>query len=246
MSTRIHFLASGSDGNSVVVEFNRTRVMVDCGLPERPMRKLMSAAGMAPEVISSLLITHEHGDHSSGGTWLHNKCGVTCYASQLTATKLSYRCQAFKPGDAFRIAGNVRVVSFSVPHDAVEPVGYTLECNGEKVGVLADCGHVTREMVERLRGCHVLVVEANHDERMESQSGRHPELVKRILGPKGHLSNRATAELVNAVQWEGLQHVVLAHLSSECNSPELARAAVRPKCGKATVSIANEIEWVEL
>jgi phosphoribosyl 1,2-cyclic phosphodiesterase len=133
--------------------------------------------------------------------------------------------QAFEPGVRFEACG-VAVDPFAVPHDAVDPVGFVLEGEGVRVGIVTDLGHVTALVIERLRGCHVLVVEANHDDDMLVRGPYPWALKQRIGGRFGHLSNAEAAVLLAATVEDDCQAVVLAHLSESNNTATLARAAV--------------------
>jgi phosphoribosyl 1,2-cyclic phosphodiesterase len=141
-------------------------------------------------------------------------------------TGLRLACRLFETGAAFSV-GDVEVESFSVPHDAQDPVGFLVRTSSGNVGVLTDLGHVTRLALERMRPANVLLVEANHDVRLLQEDTRRPWATKqRILSRHGHLSNEAAAAMVESLAGENLKHVFLGHLSRDCNRPELAHAAV--------------------
>jgi phosphoribosyl 1,2-cyclic phosphodiesterase len=148
----------------------------------------------------------------------------------------------FSSGSAFALE-SIEVLPFSVPHDAADPVGFVLRSNGTGFAVLTDLGCATRQVVESVRGVHALLIETNHDESLLQNDARRPWSVKqRILSRHGHLSNSAAAEVVAEVATDALRHVLLAHLSRDCNSPELAvhavgsrlrgRPAVRIQCAR--------------
>jgi len=136
------------------------------------------------------------------------------------------RWTVFQTGSPFEL-GDFRVEPFSVPHDALDPVGFIFTSGGVKVGVVTDMGMATTLIRERLRHCRILVVEANHDEHLLKQSGRPWSLIQRILGRQGHLSNEALAAMLVEIAHPGMTDVLLAHLSRECNEPALAEREVR-------------------
>ena len=131
--------------------------------------------------------------------------------------------------------------SFSVPHDAVEPLGFVMSCRAARLGVLSDIGHVTHVVRERLRGVHTLFIESNYDEKLLETDTRRPWATKqRISSRHGHLSNRQTAELVGEIAHAGLARVILGHLSKDCNDPDLAARCVREAlhgCGRPETEV---------
>jgi len=123
--------------------------------------------------------------------------------------------------------GPLQVESFPVPHDAAQPLGFVLQGEGLRVGIATDLGHATTLVIERLRGCDVLMIESNHDDRM-LRDGPYPwQLKQRVSGRLGHLSNREAAGLLDLTGDDGCRAVVLAHLSGKNNTPDLARRAAR-------------------
>jgi phosphoribosyl 1,2-cyclic phosphodiesterase len=131
-------------------------------------------------------------------------------------------CRQFTTGATFEI-GDIRMEPFSVPHDAYEPVGFVVASGDRRIGVATDLGIVTNLLREKLRSCEVVVIEANHDVAMLHEAPRPWSLKQRILSNQGHLSNRAAAEMIAEIAGEGLKHLFLAHLSSDCNTPSHAR-----------------------
>ena len=229
MAVRILPLGSSSSGNSTLLEFGRTRLLVDAGLSSRELTRRVEAAGVAPDSLSCILLTHEHHDHSRGTERfsVRHRVPVVCAPEALEAMNLSpvhlASWDPISPGHPFEIDG-VRVDPFPIPHDAVAPLGFVLEGEGVRVGIALDLGHATTLVVERLRGCHVLFVESNHDDLM-LQAGPYPwQLKQRIGGRMGHLSNADAAALLARVADDECRAVVLAHLSERNNTPALARS----------------------
>lgn len=242
---RIASLSSSSTcGNAYVVWDDLCRpILIDCGVPIRRLVASLRELGMEPEDVAGLFITHEHSDHIKAMclvTPLAQKHSIPVYAS-LGFWKW-YSCYAGRvdrdlvrpicAGERVQVSGAV-VRAFLKPHDAVEPMGFVVECGGEAAGFAMDLGHVTDEIESCLTGLDHLVFESNHDVDMEKRSGRPWPLIQRVLGDAGHLSNDQAAEALVRIVTPRTRQVVLAHLSTECNTPELARAAVSKRLEKA-------------
>ena len=227
---RVVPLGSGSTGNATLVSFGARRLLVDAGLSARDLALRLDAIGVPPASLDAILLTHEHHDHARGLERFAFKHRVPVFTTPeaLAALDLSPRLvgdwHAFEPGGAFSV-GEVRVEPFSVPHDAENPVAFVLTGDGVRVGIATDMGHVTTLAIERLKGCHVLLVEANHDDDMLVRGPYPWALKQRIGGRLGHLSNIEAAALLTAVADDACRAVILAHLSERNNTPALARRA---------------------
>jgi len=229
-------LGSGSAGNCALVQTGQCRLLVDGGLSARQMVARLATAGIAPETLDGILITHEHGDHVGGLGVFCKKFDVPLYCNPLTAESMRAGAghhakdwRLFATGNDFSIK-DITVQTFPVPHDAVDPVGFVLHSGGTSLGFLTDLGHATKLVYERVRHVHTLVIETNHDEKMLQNDTRRPWAVKqRIMSRHGHLSNAAAANVVAELLGNGLERVILGHLSRDCNTPEVALATVRSK-----------------
>ncbi len=242
-------LASGSSANAVLVRSNQCSVLVDAGMSARRLVGALAECGVEPASLAAILLTHEHGDHTRGLKGLVSKFDIPVFANPLTTDHLKRagvlaRWNLFASGSGF-VLGDLEVRAFSVPHDAADPVGFVLRADGIGFAVLTDLGYVTRQVVESVRGVHGVLIEANHDEALLQSDTKRPWSVKqRILSRHGHLSNAAAAELVAGMATDALRHVLLAHLSRDCNSPELAVDAIGSRlracgCGTAHVRCAR-------
>lgn len=227
----VSVLASGSSGNSVLVRTGAAAVLIDVGLSARRIIALLGGCGLTADGLAGILLTHEHGDHTRGLKVLASKCAVPVFTTALTADSLrrsgvNAAWNLFASGSPFAL-GPFEVLPFSVPHDAADPVGFVVRCGGRGFAVLTDLGYATRQVVECVRGVNALLIETNHDEELLQKDSKRPWSVKqRILSRHGHLSNAAAAEVVAQVASEDLRHVILGHLSRDCNNAELARTAV--------------------
>ena len=220
-------LGSGSSGNALLVSTPDTRILIDCGLSVRQLRLRAAALGEAIENIDAVFVTHEHGDHCLGLGTLARQCGVPVFMTPGTLANLPKKVGVlptvtpFEAGESVEI-GAVRVGSFSVTHDAADPVGYCIESNGTKLGIACDLGLVTNLVRLQLEGSHALILESNHCPRMLQNSSYPPAIQQRIAGNMGHLSNQNACSLLSSILHDRLQLVVLVHISEQNNSPELA------------------------
>jgi len=234
---RLIVLASGSSGNCALIESGGRAVLLDAGVSARETLRRIAATGAEDARIEAILLTHEHADHVRGARVLARRLGVpvmgTAGTLQAAASALADVPELITVAsrDQFQMAG-MRIGSFATAHDASESCGYVFESRrGHRVGVATDTGTVTPEITEALSGCHVIGMEANHDESMLASGPYPPFLKRRIAGDRGHLSNDAAASALDALAWKGLSHVFALHLSEQNNTPERARAALSGMLG---------------
>jgi phosphoribosyl 1,2-cyclic phosphodiesterase len=227
LSVRVCVLGSGSRGNSTLVVTEKTRLLVDAGFSKKETYARLSAIGETATDCAALIISHEHSDHINGlkGLALDLKAPIYISAETRAAIQWDARITAFESisaGQKF-IVGDIEVTPFSIPHDAADPIAFTLESQGIKVGVVTDLGYVPELVKQHLLGCHCLIFESNHDTEM-LKVGPYPWYVKqRVMSRHGHLSNRNTAEFLTEDFDGAAQVLVLAHLSENNNHPEIAR-----------------------
>jgi phosphoribosyl 1,2-cyclic phosphodiesterase len=239
---RLTILGSGSSGNCAYIETETTRVLVDAGFSCGQIRKRLATIGKAIENLDAILVTHEHVDHINGLAVITNKLQTPVYCNRYTReeieTQLKTRlnCRLFVTGASFDI-GDIHVETFSIPHDAQDPVGFMLRAPEASIGFLTDLGHTTRLVLERVKGANALVLESNHDVKLLQDCPHRPwSLKQRILGRHGHLSNEAACDAAEAVMSSELRHLYLGHLSRECNRPELARSVMQARLQKMGAS----------
>ncbi len=239
MPCSVTILGSGSGGNCAYIETAETRLLVDAGFSARQIRQRLAGIGRTPENLTAILVTHEHGDHVQGLPLIAQRLGIPVYANRLTLDALAFQQDirfaghVFETGASFEI-GDVRVDTFSIPHDAQDPVGFLLRTELGNIGFLTDLGHATRLVMERVRSANVLLLEANHDVKLLQDDVRRPwSLKQRILSRHGHLSNDAAAETIEQIVSENLRHLYLGHLSRDCNRPELAQQTVGARLQRA-------------
>ncbi len=226
-------LGSGSAGNSALVRSGATTLLIDAGLSAKQLTVRMQEVGVDPDKLDGIVLTHEHGDHTRGIDVLCRKRKLAVYCNIRTREVLRQKVESevswrlFESGDAFSV-GDIRVQSFYIPHDAVEPMGFVFANGAGRLGLLSDIGHVTTLVKDHLAGVETLFVEANYDDLLLQNDTKRPWSTKqRISSRHGHLSNAQAAELVAEVTNGELHRVVLGHLSRDCNAPDVAIGAVR-------------------
>ncbi|MBS4166230.1 putative metallo-hydrolase YycJ [Neochlamydia sp. AcF65] len=236
MSQMIGFcpLASGSKGNCVYLGTPQLKLLIDAGLSARATKEKLAEIGVDFRELDAILITHEHSDHIQGLKVLALKMGIPVFANHETAKGIVeqlHECPKFKifsTGESFEF-GDLEIHPFNIQHDTLDPVAFTLKLDGLKLGFCTDLGFVSTLVLHQLQACDYLYVEANHQPSMVHASSRPMVYKQRVLSRNGHLSNEACAELLSKVAHPNLKHVYLAHLSSECNTPETALGVVKDK-----------------
>jgi phosphoribosyl 1,2-cyclic phosphodiesterase len=244
-------LASGSSGNAALVASGRTRILLDAGLSARELARRLATIGETIGSIDAILVTHEHSDHVAGLPVLarHKDCRAVIWMSRLTAPTIDWgehapeRLECFQAGAAFQV-GDIAVESFSVPHDATDPVGFCFEAEGVRIGVATDLGYVPESVRFHLRRTDLLLLESNHDLDM-LKVGPYPWSVKqRVMSRVGHLSNLGMSQFLADGLDRSTAHLVLGHLSERNNHPEIVRMtaneALAARCLETRIDIAAQ------
>lgn len=227
---KVTVLGSGSEGNATLVEDNGVAFLIDAGFSGKDLETRLEMVGVPASSLAGIIITHDHGDHTRGMGVLARRFGVTLYLTEKTHVACTALLngkepvQHYQSSQPFRI-GPFEIQPFLTVHDAADPVAIAVRHveNGSRLGIATDLGRPTAAVRAALRGCNVLVLEANHDEAM-LWNGPYPWSVKqRIASSHGHLSNRASADLARELHHPALTNIILAHLSVHCNTGSLAR-----------------------
>jgi phosphoribosyl 1,2-cyclic phosphodiesterase len=225
----VSVLASSSAGNCTLVSTERTRLLVDAGLSRKETFERLNALGVDPETITAVLITHEHNDHINGLPVIAKKLDCPVYLSRLTAPAVPWgeytpKLEMFQAGAQFTI-GDIDVVSFTIPHDAADPVGYSFRAEGIKISIATDLGYLPGSVRFHLRGSDVLLLESNHDLEM-LKVGPYPWAIKqRVMGRMGHLSNDAASAFIREELDTRTSTLILGHISEHNNHPALVEQA---------------------
>ncbi|MGL4667009.1 MAG: MBL fold metallo-hydrolase [Saezia sp.] len=230
MAMRFKSLGSGSTGNALVVEKRAqdgrmTRVLIDCGFSQKELVLRLAQAGLMPEDISAIFITHEHTDHIGCAPGFAKRWNIPLWMSEGTALTIKggydiVNTHFANDGRAFDV-GCLRLTPFTVPHDAREPLQIKIDDGRKKLGIVTDLGTVTDYVLKNIYRCDALVLESNHDPKMLLNSNYPASVKKRVASDYGHLSNEMAVDLLREVKHESLQHVVLAHLSQQNNLREI-------------------------
>jgi phosphoribosyl 1,2-cyclic phosphodiesterase len=247
-------LASGSSGNAALLATENTRILVDAGLSMRELGKRLAAAGEDPErtfeSLDAILITHEHSDHVAGLPVLarSKKIHAAIYITHLTAPTIDWgesqpRLETFQSGAGFEI-GDIAVQSFTIPHDAKDPVGYAFETHGVRIAIATDLGYIPDSVKYHLRRTDLLLLEANHDLDM-LKVGPYPWSVKqRVMSRVGHLSNLVMSNYLAQDLDADTSQLVLGHLSEQNNHPAIvsmmAAQALEGRGLRTRFSIASQ------
>ena len=225
-SLRICSLGSGSGGNSTFVRSERTRVLVDAGFSFREITKRLNAIGEDPAQLDAVLVSHEHSDHVKGLTQIAKRVGCPIYLTERTGETLDWgkvepHIEMFRAGQTIAIA-DLEIDSFTIPHDAVDPVAFAVRYQGLKASLVTDLGYVTESVKHKIRGSDFLLLESNHDLEM-LKVGPYPWFVKqRVMSRVGHLSNLAVSGFLTQEFERSCRWLVLGHLSESNNHPATA------------------------
>lgn len=220
-------LASGSSGNAALVATERTRILIDAGLSVKELTRRLALAGEEPARLSAVLVTHEHSDHVAGLARLVRRYPIPVYTTHRTAPTLDWgdkppAVETFQAGARLSV-GDFDIHSFTIPHDAADPVGFCFHAEGIKIGIATDLGYITESIKVHLRGTHALLLESNHDLDM-LKVGPYPWSVKqRVMSRVGHLSNAGMSDYLLGDWAPAAPNLVLGHLSEHNNHPEIVR-----------------------
>lgn len=256
---RLTPLASGSSGNSFLLQCKGSAILIDAGLSGKQMIGRLEQAGADPGGLNGILVSHAHSDHVKGVGVLSRKfklpvlanCGTWRVAERIVGKV--HRLELFETGKIFEFAG-YRIHPFSVPHDCEDPVGFRISVGTARLGIATDLGTATGLVANLLSSVQTVVLESNHDPDM-LRDGPYPwELKQRVRGRLGHLSNGESAQLLQRIVSDELQAVVLAHVSQTNNRTELALQSARSsleefltQAGRLFCAVQDEVgpavEW---
>ncbi len=226
-------LYSGSSGNSLYVESNKTKLLVDCGESAKKIVNSLADIDVDIEKIDAILVTHEHIDHVKSLGTLSKKYNIPIYTNIETLNAMPEQVNKIKTENInifdfskdFEI-GDFQIHPFSIPHDAANPCAFNIFYNNKKMSIATDIGHITPEIIKNLEKSSFMLLESNYDPNILKCSPYPYHLKERISGPLGHLSNNVAGQTVSHLIDSGLTNVMLGHLSRENNFPELAYKTV--------------------
>lgn len=236
-------LSSGSSGNSIFLGTKKTRLLFDVGISFKKLREKLAEIDVEIDTIDAVVISHEHADHIKALEMITKKLNIPVLCNSDTAKAICQtqeirpKFKIFSTGESFHF-GEVEIHPFSIQHDTLDPVAFVVNLDDIRIGICTDLGFVTKLVSHHLKDCDYLFLEANHEEEMVHSCARPMVYKQRVLSRQGHLSNRACAELIEQVHNPKLKRVYLAHLSSECNTPEVALRTV----GSHLLKVKKEVE----
>ncbi len=231
---RICPLSSGSSGNCILVQAGRATVLIDCGITGKAAQTELARAGVDPQSIDAIIVTHEHIDHISGVGIMCRRFNIPVYATLGTWQAMIDNLGKINPLLIRYIAAEVPFEingavfrPFSTSHDAQESIGLIFTDGNKSGAVATDMGTVSRHIYDILSECSIMLIESNHDETMLMRGAYPLRLKERILSDHGHLSNKLCGALCAKLIREGkLRKIMLGHLSSDNNTPRLAYETV--------------------
>lgn len=252
MTVQYSVLASGSTGNSLYIETQQQHLLIDCGLSGKKMIGLLGQIGRKPEDIDGILVTHEHSDHVKGLGVFARRFHTPVYANEKTWKAMASITGSIPVEQKFEFQantikkfGNLDIESFSVSHDAADPMFYIIHDGDRKLTLLTDLGYVSEHIKGLIRDSEAYIMEANHDTEM-LMMGPYPWSVKRrILGDTGHISNDDSGAALTEVLGNHTKRIYLAHLSRDNNMKELARLSVGQKLESIGLKMGRDLRLMD-
>lgn len=229
-------LYSGSTGNSLLVQSDKNKILIDAGESCKKIEEGLSNLNVNISEIDAILVTHEHSDHVKGLGTLSKKHNIPVFANNGTWNSMieqknkiaKENINIFKTNEEFKI-GDFFITPFNIPHDATDPCGFNICYGNNKISIATDLGHITDDILYHLSNSSFIMLEANYDQEILKCSSYPYSLKRRISGPEGHLSNDLAGQLISHLMKSGLNQAMLGHLSKENNFPELAYKTVVEK-----------------
>ena len=221
-------LSSSSKGNCYLIKFEQEYIMIDCGISAKKIHTYLEEFNIDPTKINAIFISHEHSDHIKGLKTFANKWQTPCYMTESTAlyleskNKLSQNINIIHNNQEILANPLYKILAISIPHDAVDPIAFTIESQQKKLSIITDLGSYNHNILKNIENSHHLIIESNYEHELLLKSSTRPWSIKqRILGRNGHLSNKQCFELLLNTHHKKLENVILAHMSYENNSHEI-------------------------
>ncbi|OAI50899.1 MBL fold metallo-hydrolase [Opitutia bacterium SCGC AG-212-L18] len=247
MSFNFQILGSSSNGNSAILSTPNTKILIDVGFSGKKIEALLKSINESIENIDGIFLTHEHSDHSMGVKGLSQKAHLQFFANRDTAHSLQSKItrpinwHLFETGTSFQYK-DLEITSFSIPHDAYDPVGYIFRCGERSLAWVTDLGYIPKLVQEKISQVEILILESNYDETLLNEDTKRPWSIKqRIKSRHGHLSNDAAFDFISSTDAPHWKQIYLAHLSRDCNDVERIKRLYAPLYPKNsfTIEIVN-------
>jgi len=244
-------LASGSSGNCQYLASSEAQILIDVGLSGKKVEGYMDEIGKDIQKVNAILVTHEHSDHIKGIGILSRRFNIPIYANNNTWKEFQDKIgkihpdniRYFKTGTEFFIE-DIKIKSYSISHDAVEPVAFSFFKDDAKVSIATDFGHVPQDVKDEIKNSDLLMIEANHDVEMLKMGSYPWYLKKRVMSDEGHISNEMAGEVIAEMMNEEnpVSQVLLGHLSKENNFPELSYETVKNVLIEKNIKIGKDLK----
>lgn len=252
MKLKFSTIASSSKGNCIYIGTEHTNILIDAGLSGKKIEDCLNALDLNGNDIDAIFVTHEHGDHVSGIGVMSRRYNIPVYATEGTWDNMPSAVGKFKRNmeklvyaDETIVLNDICIKPFAIPHDAKEPVGYSVFDNKNKITIATDIGHITDEVKENIKGSSLILLESNHDIEMVKNGGYPYQLKQRILSDYGHLSNDNAGRFLTDIVDDSLKYVFLGHLSQENNTPNVAFNTVSNIVTENGIKLGNDFNmWV--
>lgn len=218
-----HLLASGSKGNAFILENGVSKLLIDCGMTQRYLKTSLSELNIELSDLDAVLITHDHIDHVSAINLFKNH-------QIYSPGSLKVNHEIIKPYEKFN-HGSFEIMAIPTSHDTDISVGYVIEDPKHKLVYITDTGYIKNEDLKYLKDAEIIVMESNHDPELLMKTNRPYHIKQRILSDKGHLSNESAGTILSQIVSDKTQEIILAHLSEEANTEDLAYETVRTYLG---------------
>lgn len=256
---RIAVLASGSQGNATLINSGTKSILFDAGISARKILTYFDELELHTSTLKAILITHEHSDHIRGIGPLARKLKVPVFCTEQTWNKAHHSIGNIEQVEFIEAGRDVTIENFlikpfSIPHDAEDPLGFTIEQNGCKIGIATDVGYPTNLIRQRLQGCRLIQLEFNYNRELLIAGTYTWPMKQRIMSKRGHLSNEDACILLEDLLSDELEHIILAHMSENNNLPELAMMCVQDllvRSGKEHITCTpgsqrKRTDWITL
>ena len=249
MSIKFCSLSSGSSGNCKYIEAEDTRTLIDAGSSGKRLETLLKSIDICPTSIDGIFVTHEHIDHSRGVGVLSRRYNIPIYANKNTFIGMKdtigklteENTKVFITGEDLNFK-DLEIHPFHIFHDALEPVGYSVNYKNKKISIITDTGWVNSEIIDKIKGSNLYLLESNHDVEM-LKFGPYPyHLKQRIMSKEGHLSNEDAASLLCNILKKENEIVLLCHLSQDNNAPCLALQTVTNTLMDKGIDVLKDIK----
>lgn len=236
---KVCVLSSGSKGNTTYVETKKARILIDMGNTSKYVKEKLEGLGVEPASLDAILITHTHADHIKGLKVFEKNYNIPVYITKPMTSELDYIDNlVYMDNDDFDIK-DMHIRAIKTSHDADDSRGFVVSNNGKSIVYITDTGYINEKYFNILSNRDVYIMESNHDVEMLS-NGRYPFLLRqRILSDKGHLSNKDSARYLSSFIGDKTKYILLAHLSEENNTKELAYDTLTHKLNESNKHVNN-------